>query len=203
MWSEVQLFSISRRTRISPSLPSCFMFPRDAFLNDGEDLGSSSSSITFEAAGVTILCLFVPLLKPRDGCATFRIAPSVACFISGWSELLSIFSFLLLMLVIVKEPCSILVASAPAVKCQKTPEKNTTFEAYTKQTMFLCQLLEPFQPGYQQGLKAEELRTRSRKHQHFAKTRMDFLAFPSPAKQSRLIPGGCSLLVCRGWSNPA
>ena len=124
MRSEVQLFSISRRTRFSPSLSPCLMFPRDAFLNDGEDLGSSSSSITFEAAGVTILCLFVPLLKPRNGCATFRIAPSVACFISEWGERLSIFSFLLLMLVIVKEPCSILVASAPAVKCQTTPEKT-------------------------------------------------------------------------------
>lgn len=55
-----QMFSIPLKTLLSES-ESCFSLLRDIFLDDGEALGSSSASITLEAAGVTTLCLLCPL----------------------------------------------------------------------------------------------------------------------------------------------
>jgi hypothetical protein len=56
----LQTFSIPPRTFLSPSLISCNAL-RDVILTEGDFLGSSSSSMTFEAAGVTTRCRLVPL----------------------------------------------------------------------------------------------------------------------------------------------
>lgn len=58
-----QKFSIVLRTFRSPASPSCLGFASDVLRKDGEVLGSSSTSMALEAAGVTTRCLFVPLFE--------------------------------------------------------------------------------------------------------------------------------------------
>ena len=57
----LQTFSIPPRTFLSLSLTTCNAL-RDAILTEGDFLGSSSSSMTFEAAGVTTRCRLAPLI---------------------------------------------------------------------------------------------------------------------------------------------